>query len=143
GETNGDEPGHAHTSTSPSIGELDPDQETKEAVTRVTASCHRAPAPSYCLRSSLMSTATSCDTQLVSFQPSPTLKSKRLIVMLPANFAVAPAPCSVNFSAIGFVVPFSVRLPFATYEPSAAFSIFCDSNFASGYCFALNQSLSS
>ena len=61
-----------------------------------------------------MSTATSWATQLVSFQPSPTLKSKRLIVSVPANFAVAPEPFSVNFIAAGFVVPFRVRLPFAT-----------------------------
>ncbi len=50
----------------------------------------------------------------------------------PANCAAAPEPVSVNFIAIGFVWPFSVNWPLATYEPSAAFSIFCDSNFACG-----------
>ena len=50
------------------------------------------PEAGYFFRSSLTSTATSWATQLVSFQPSPTLKSKRLIVIVPANFAAAPEP---------------------------------------------------
>src|SRR5215471_8320661 len=65
---------------------------------------------SYCFKSSLISTATSCDTQLVSFQPSPTLKSKRLIFIVPANCAPAPpegAVPNVKVISAGFVVPLS------------------------------------
>src|SRR5262245_60078852 len=53
-------------------------QRKRPSLWRVTASFPYMIAWSYFLRSSLMSTATSWATQLVSFQPSPTLKSKRL-----------------------------------------------------------------
>ena len=63
----------------------------------------------------LVLTATSLGMIEVSFQsPSPTLKSRRLTVALPASTGLSPG-VQVKVSTTGWLTPRRVRLPSAAY----------------------------